>query len=49
MTVDHGLCGVGVRGLYKGFFPSWLRLGPHTIVTFLVMEQLRASVGMRAI
>eukprot|EP00041_Stephanoeca_diplocostata_P039267 m.1605691 g.1605691 ORF g.1605691 m.1605691 type:complete len:146 (-) comp25359_c0_seq7:10467-10904(-) len=39
----------GVRGLYKGFFPSWLRLGPHTVVTFLVMEQLRAWAGMRAI
>eukprot|EP00040_Diaphanoeca_grandis_P001024 m.17296 g.17296 ORF g.17296 m.17296 type:complete len:314 (-) comp11425_c0_seq1:65-1006(-) len=39
----------GIAGLYKGFFPSWLRLGPHTVVTFLVMEQLRAQVGMRGI
>jgi hypothetical protein len=39
----------GMAGLYKGFWPSWLRLGPHTVVTFLVMEQLRAAVGMRAI
>ncbi|KAL5014372.1 hypothetical protein ScPMuIL_008642 [Solemya velum] len=24
----------GVLGLYKGFIPNWMRIGPHTIVTF---------------
>lgn len=38
----------GVLGLYKGFIPQLLRLGPHTIITFLVYEQLRKAVGMRA-
>lgn len=31
----------GPRGFYKGFMPSWIRLGPHTILTFLVMEQIK--------
>ncbi|KYQ89105.1 mitochondrial substrate carrier family protein [Tieghemostelium lacteum] len=31
----------GLLGLYKGFIPNWLRIGPHTIVTFIVYENLR--------
>eukprot|EP00250_Pteridium_aquilinum_P011868 c20359_g1_i2 orf=295-1110(+) len=36
----------GPRGLYKGFIPVWLRIGPHTIVTFFVFEQLRKGLGI---
>ena len=36
----------GPLGLYKGFFPNWMRIGPHTIVTFFIFEQLRKLVGM---
>lgn len=25
----------------QGFIPAWVRLGPHTIVTWLILEQLR--------
>lgn len=39
----------GVLGLYKGFFPNWMRIGPHTIVTFLVYEELRKFFGIAAI
>ncbi|XP_063721705.1 mitochondrial substrate carrier family protein ucpB-like isoform X2 [Symsagittifera roscoffensis] len=39
----------GVLGLYKGFIPNWMRIGPHTIVTFLIFEQLRSIVGMRPV
>ncbi|KAJ9457456.1 Mitochondrial substrate carrier family protein ucpB [Diplonema papillatum] len=39
----------GIMSLYAGWVPGWMRLGPHTIVTFLVFEQLRKVVGMRAI
>eukprot|EP01062_Namystynia_karyoxenos_P010684 TRINITY_DN13800_c0_g1_i1.p1 TRINITY_DN13800_c0_g1~~TRINITY_DN13800_c0_g1_i1.p1 ORF type:complete len:343 (+),score=110.98 TRINITY_DN13800_c0_g1_i1:115-1029(+) len=39
----------GVLGLWAGWIPGWMRLGPHTIVTFLVFEQLRLLAGMRAI
>ncbi|XP_052781457.1 mitochondrial substrate carrier family protein ucpB-like [Mya arenaria] len=36
----------GPLGLYKGFIPNWMRIGPHTIVTFFVFEQLRRMIGM---
>ncbi|KAI9201842.1 solute carrier family 25, member 30-like protein [Polychytrium aggregatum] len=39
----------GVRGLFKGWLPNWMRIGPHTIVTFMVMEQLRRLVGVEPI
>ena len=39
----------GFMALYSGWVPGWMRLGPHTIVTFLVFEKLRAVAGMRAI
>jgi len=39
----------GIRGLYKGFIPNWMRIGPHTIVTFIVYEQLRILGGLRPI
>ena len=39
----------GVGGFYKGLIPSWLRLGPHTIITFLIFEKLRAFVGLNPI
>lgn len=39
--------GEGLRGLYAGFWPTWARLGIHTIVTFTVYERLRVVVGMR--
>ena len=36
----------GLSGLYKGWFPNWMRIGPHTIVAFLIYEQLRISMGL---
>ncbi|KAI7872439.1 mitochondrial carrier domain-containing protein [Spinellus fusiger] len=31
----------GVFGLYKGFFAHFLRIGPHTMIMFVLMEQLK--------
>jgi len=31
----------GPLGLYKGFVPAFVRLGPQTILTFVFMEQLK--------
>lgn len=39
----------GVLGLWAGWIPGWMRLGPHTIVTFIAFEQLRKMVGMKGI
>jgi Mitochondrial carrier protein len=36
----------GLRALYKGWLPSWLRLGPHSIITFIVLEKLRFGFGL---
>jgi hypothetical protein len=35
--------------LYRGVFAQWLRIAPHTIVTFMLLEQLRAAFGLSAI
>eukprot|EP01119_Soliformovum_irregulare_P007288 TRINITY_DN19692_c0_g1_i1.p1 TRINITY_DN19692_c0_g1~~TRINITY_DN19692_c0_g1_i1.p1 ORF type:complete len:302 (+),score=67.74 TRINITY_DN19692_c0_g1_i1:3-908(+) len=31
----------GIRGLYKGSLAHYLRIGPHTILTFVFFEQLK--------
>jgi len=32
---------VGPSGFFKGFLPSFARLGPHTILIFMFLEQLK--------
>ena len=39
----------GITSLYKGFFPVWMRIAPHTIVTFAAFEQLRKLAGISPI
>eukprot|EP01130_Rhizamoeba_saxonica_P004558 TRINITY_DN1860_c0_g1_i3.p1 TRINITY_DN1860_c0_g1~~TRINITY_DN1860_c0_g1_i3.p1 ORF type:complete len:158 (-),score=28.60 TRINITY_DN1860_c0_g1_i3:79-552(-) len=36
----------GPMGFYKGFIPNWVRIGPHTVVTMMVFEQLRKFAGI---
>lgn len=31
----------GPMALLKGWVPAYVRLGPHTIITFLTLEQLK--------
>lgn len=31
----------GPRALYKGFCPTWVRLGPWNIIFFMMYEQLK--------
>ena len=35
----------GPTAFYKGFVPAFVRLGPHTILTFVFLEQLRQNFG----
>jgi len=35
----------GVLALWKGFTPYFLRLGPHTVLTFLVLEQMKKRIS----
>ncbi|KAF9971443.1 Mitochondrial dicarboxylate transporter [Actinomortierella ambigua] len=34
----------GPQAMFKGWLPAFLRLGPHTIVTFIVLERLKVLV-----
>ena len=36
---------LGPMGFFKGFVPAFVRLGPHTVITFLLLEQLRLNFG----
>lgn len=36
-TVRHE----GPRALYKGFIPTWVRMGPWNIIFFITYEQLK--------
>lgn len=33
----------GVFALWKGFTPYFMRIGPHTILTLVFLEQLKAA------
>lgn len=39
----------GLRGFFKGWLPNWMRLGPHTIITLMVYEELRAVMGLKPV
>lgn len=48
----NGLLGIishtaklGPMGFFKGFVPAFVRLGPHTVITFILLEQLRLNFG----
>lgn len=36
---------LGPMGFFKGFVPAFVRLGPHTVLTFILLEQLRLNFG----
>lgn len=35
----------GLPALWKGFTPYYARLGPHTVLTFIFLEQLNRAYG----
>jgi solute carrier family 25 protein 34/35 len=35
----------GIHGLYKGWASHWLRLGPHTVLTFTFWEALQRGIS----
>lgn len=36
----------GLAGFWRGWLANYARLGPQTVMTFLVVEQLRHMAGM---
>ncbi|KJE90473.1 uncoupling protein 2 [Capsaspora owczarzaki ATCC 30864] len=39
----------GPRAFMKGWVPAWLRLGPHTVITFMLIERLRFWCGLNSL
>lgn len=37
----------GPLALFKGWVPAFIRLGPHTVVTFMVLEQIKNLYNKR--
>uniref|UniRef100_A0A1I7Z927 Mitochondrial 2-oxoglutarate/malate carrier protein n=1 Tax=Steinernema glaseri TaxID=37863 RepID=A0A1I7Z927_9BILA len=33
----------GIFALWKGFTPYYMRLGPHTVITFVILEQMNSA------
>ena len=33
----------GIPALWKGFTPCYLRIGPHTVLTFIFLEQFNVA------
>jgi hypothetical protein len=31
----------GMQGLYRGWLPNWIRIGPHTMIALVLFEELR--------
>ena len=46
-TVVKVVKGEGVRGLFKGLSTNLLRVVPSAAITFVVYEQVAASLGAR--
>lgn len=36
---------LGPMGFFKGYVPAFVRLGPQTVITFILLEQLRLNFG----
>ncbi|KAK3900661.1 mitochondrial dicarboxylate transporter [Staphylotrichum tortipilum] len=45
-VVRDGLAVEGPGFLMKGWTPAWLRLTPHTVLTFVIMEKLQKLVNL---
>lgn len=39
----------GVFGLYKGFLPNWMRLGPHSVISLLMYDNMCIAFGLKPI
>ncbi|KAK4457964.1 mitochondrial dicarboxylate transporter [Cladorrhinum samala] len=44
-VIRDGLHQEGPKFLMKGWTPAWLRLTPHTVLTFVIMEKLQSLVN----
>ncbi|KAK4418201.1 Mitochondrial uncoupling protein 2 [Sesamum alatum] len=49
LSASHVMLTEGPRGLYKGGFAIFARLGPQTTITFILCEKLRELAGLKAL
>jgi len=35
----------GLRGFYRGFWSHYIRVGPHYVLTFTFLEQIKVLLG----
>lgn len=45
MSCAVDIAKAGPLGFFKGFVPAFVRLGPHTVLTFVFLEQIRQNFG----
>jgi len=45
LELFHHTKQTGLLAFYKGLFPAWIRLNTHTVLIFLIFEQLRINFG----
>lgn len=38
----------GPMALYRGFFPNWMRIAPHTTISLMAFEGFRVALGVKA-
>ena len=48
-VITHTLKVDGVMGFFKGWTPAYWRLGPHTVMSFMLIENVRKYMGLSAI
>ena len=39
----------GPQGFFKGWVANFARLGPQTVITFIVYERIRSLLGMKSL
>lgn len=48
-VITHTLQVDGPLGFFKGWTPAYWRLGPHTVMSFMLIENVRKYMGLSAI
>ena len=39
----------GIKAFFRGWFPAYWRIGPHTVISLLIVEKLRMLLRMEGI
>ena len=47
--IAHTYRADGLLGFFKGWMPSYWRLGPHTVLSLMLIERIRTMLGLGTI